>query len=420
MDIFDFIAHDGFKKQLEADYEELKRCDENGCHKSVVVLAGSIFEALLCDYLISEFEMLPNDVYKKSFALLIDEAFPEPSSEPELICMAVKNWRNLIHPGRSERVRETVDHHTCKLVIDLLEWFVKFLKSNQREKYEISAENFFNRLLEDESAIKQSDYFIKKISPSDRRKLVLQMIPEKLFAILKSDISLSNQNSRKIDNLIQWYDKLYNFSDPDTRLQAIQYYLDLINCKGGEYMQLEYFEKSLFRSKRLHELEIPIRNQIIDRLLVKIEEYLETKYFCNLYFSVISSVTSKVQMKRYVTFLFNSAYTHENPLVREKVRDHIKLEFDLEPNIIKLRTNQLRYLNKLVADLENQLIDPEKYEIDIEEQLNPARSEDIDLFTDIQYAISEALDYQGNLGSEEDDPINQAFSSEDFGIPYLQ
>jgi hypothetical protein len=48
---FDYITAKEFRQSLEADYAELQLCVESKAWKSVQVLAGSIVEALLIDYL---------------------------------------------------------------------------------------------------------------------------------------------------------------------------------------------------------------------------------------------------------------------------------------------------------------------------------------------------------------------------------
>jgi hypothetical protein len=50
---FDFITNDDLRASLEADYAELKVARANDAHKAAHVLAGSIIEAVLVDYLIT-------------------------------------------------------------------------------------------------------------------------------------------------------------------------------------------------------------------------------------------------------------------------------------------------------------------------------------------------------------------------------
>ena len=49
MPTFDFITNDEFRSNLESDYEELEQCLKSGSWKAVLVLAGSVVEAMLVD-----------------------------------------------------------------------------------------------------------------------------------------------------------------------------------------------------------------------------------------------------------------------------------------------------------------------------------------------------------------------------------
>ena len=53
MPSFDYITIKEFRESLEADYADMRRCADIQAWKSVQVLAGSIIEALLVDYLTS-------------------------------------------------------------------------------------------------------------------------------------------------------------------------------------------------------------------------------------------------------------------------------------------------------------------------------------------------------------------------------
>jgi hypothetical protein len=50
---FDFVSGDDFRTPLESDYAELEACLTAGAWKSAHVLAGSIVEAVLIDYLVA-------------------------------------------------------------------------------------------------------------------------------------------------------------------------------------------------------------------------------------------------------------------------------------------------------------------------------------------------------------------------------
>ena len=107
---FDFITSKEFRESLESDYNEMRSCVEAQAWKSVQVLAGSIVESLLIDYLSST----PNANRSKKDPLKLDlsEAITICREEKVLserasdLCSVVRSYRNLIHPGRMVRLEE--------------------------------------------------------------------------------------------------------------------------------------------------------------------------------------------------------------------------------------------------------------------------------------------------------------------------
>src|SRR5438034_1233810 len=110
MATFDYITSKDFRESLESDYGEMRRCFEASSWKSTQVLAGSIVEALLADYLCSTTNA--NRPAKDPLKLDLGEAIAICLTENVLIqrtadlCSAVKSYRNLIHPGRMIRLGE--------------------------------------------------------------------------------------------------------------------------------------------------------------------------------------------------------------------------------------------------------------------------------------------------------------------------
>src|SRR5438132_13102251 len=108
--VFDFITDEEFRLALEADFREMEICAEQGAWKAVHVLAGSIIEAVLVDYLLATQRKQP-DPLEMSIGQLIAACkkagvLTQRSAE---LSGALKSYRNLIHPGRSSRLGETAD-----------------------------------------------------------------------------------------------------------------------------------------------------------------------------------------------------------------------------------------------------------------------------------------------------------------------
>src|SRR2546429_1304835 len=101
MATFDFINGEDFRLSLESDYQELNSAMQAKAWKAVHVLAGSIIEAILIDYLIaSEYQKKSSfDPLKMTLAEAISACRQEHvlSEKTEHLSHVVRSYRNLIH-----------------------------------------------------------------------------------------------------------------------------------------------------------------------------------------------------------------------------------------------------------------------------------------------------------------------------------
>ena len=124
MPMFDFITEKDLRVSLEGDYAEMQRCVEASAWKSVQVLAGSIVEALLVDYLVAT----PNPARVQNNPLRIDlaDAITICRTEKVLsdrsvdLCSVIRSYRNLIHPGRMLRLAEAAPTNQSSAVAGAL------------------------------------------------------------------------------------------------------------------------------------------------------------------------------------------------------------------------------------------------------------------------------------------------------------
>jgi hypothetical protein len=76
---FDFVSDPKFKELLRRDYQELKNCMDVKAAKSVLVLSGSIIEALLIEFFL-QFQpkgYTPKSIHGLTFEQLLDLAESE-------------------------------------------------------------------------------------------------------------------------------------------------------------------------------------------------------------------------------------------------------------------------------------------------------------------------------------------------------
>jgi len=107
---FDFITVREFRESLERDYAEMRACFAAQAWKSVQVVAGSIIESLLVDYLSSttavgrpQKDPLRLDLAEAITLCRTEKAISDRTAD---LCSVIRSYRNLIHPGRAIRLAE--------------------------------------------------------------------------------------------------------------------------------------------------------------------------------------------------------------------------------------------------------------------------------------------------------------------------
>src|SRR6266568_5292644 len=118
---FTFITSPEFRSSVESDARELEQCVSAGAWKAAHVLAGSIVEAILVDYL-AALKYKKQDPLKMSLvdAVAACQELKVLSDKTVGLSHAIRSYRNLIHPGRVVRLNEKVDEHGAKIAAELV------------------------------------------------------------------------------------------------------------------------------------------------------------------------------------------------------------------------------------------------------------------------------------------------------------
>ncbi|MCE4573007.1 hypothetical protein [Caballeronia sp. CLC5] len=180
---FDFISLKGFRLSLERDFSEMKRCLEVGAWKSVQVLAGSVVESLLIDYLLSSSHpsRSPKDPLRMDLAEAITICRQEKvlSDRTADLCSVIRSYRNLIHPGRVVRLEEPApDQSSATIAKTLIEMIVEELARSRRKSVGLTAEQIVSKVRRDANSTTIVKHLILEANESQRERLVLSLIPD--------------------------------------------------------------------------------------------------------------------------------------------------------------------------------------------------------------------------------------------------
>jgi hypothetical protein len=174
--MFKFIADDRLQRILERDWEDLCHCLEAGAHKSVLVMAGSIVEATLVDYFVG---MPPGGrtsegVLKMTLNELLNEAVTAGlvCTSTRNLCDAVKDFRNLIHPGREIRVQGVVDAKRAGLSRHLVEIVVEEVGLFVAKQGRVTPDKLIEMVTEDPTKGSIAEFMLRRMTSTERDRLL--------------------------------------------------------------------------------------------------------------------------------------------------------------------------------------------------------------------------------------------------------
>lgn len=172
---FDFINDQRFKELLLRDYQELKSSFDNKLSKSVLILSGSIIEASLIEYFIQNLPtgQTEEQLLKMSLSDLITLSETEGllSSTEKNLASVIKDYRNLIHPGRQIRKNEKYDFETASIANSLVTIILNAMRYKQQSSISFSAKEIIDKLKNDWDFRAIYGKVIIKLKQTERNKL---------------------------------------------------------------------------------------------------------------------------------------------------------------------------------------------------------------------------------------------------------
>lgn len=234
---FDFVNQDEYREILVRDYEELKSCVENNLYKSILVLSGSILEAVLTEFLIIKAlnDQEAKSILKKNLAQLIEKAEDDKliSKRAKDLSSVLRDYRNYIHPVKEIRTKDPISKEASNIAFSLLNLILKEIQSNYGEYYGHKADNIFKKLKHDRTAIAIFDDLMRKTNQPEKGNL--------LSLLLTWYLSESSDNEETDTFFFLYYRKLRPYLNED----QIRWYIEQLFFEveqGSSHMVMIYFE----------------------------------------------------------------------------------------------------------------------------------------------------------------------------------
>lgn len=209
---FDFISSEDLRKSLESDYSELTKAISANMWKSACILAGSIAEAVLMDYIaaLGNCTAGVDELAAPNIGLgkLIDAAIgidvlvntQPPGSGWNLdqladaglaartsgrntlrtvygMSSAVADFRNLIHPGRALRLKEHVNDNLALAARAFVLQLCSDLSKESATRYPYGAEDVLDKVQRDVIARTILETMLRKTRPAEVTRLLADVGP---------------------------------------------------------------------------------------------------------------------------------------------------------------------------------------------------------------------------------------------------
>jgi hypothetical protein len=248
---FDFIAVREFRESLERDYAEMQHCVKAQAWKSVHVLAGSIVESLLIDYLASTTHSgrPASDPLRLDLAGAIGLCREENaiSRRTADLCSVVRSYRNLIHPGRAIRLSEPQPSaKSAQIATALVDLIIDDIAQARRDSLGLTAEQVLSKIRQDENCIAILQHLLKDVPESQRARLLLELIPDTYFSLLPLQDKWEEATA---DRLREAHRIVFDSVSEDIRRKATAEFIRVLREEDG--IRVITYREAFFRADDL-------------------------------------------------------------------------------------------------------------------------------------------------------------------------
>lgn len=255
MALFDFMTDEDFRASLEADYHELDLCMKAGAWKAVHVLAGSIIETILLDYLLAidyakqtSTKLLELRLYDIINICKTERILSNKSADLSHI---IREYRNLIHPEKMRRIQGTADENGAVVAQALVKMVVEDVAARRREIHGNTAEQLVTKIMRDPSVTSILGHLLKNTKEFEMKRLLLKVLPDRYFYIVDPDNWPDGAVPSKttLSNLEACYRLAFDAVSEETKKEVAKQFVRILQEESADVVAC--YETAFFRGKDL-------------------------------------------------------------------------------------------------------------------------------------------------------------------------
>jgi hypothetical protein len=283
---FPFVRNADLRRALNADFQELQTAIKYGAWRAAHVLAGSIIEAILVDVLIyvDHHARTQKDPQKMALSELTAACRAEGiiSEKAQNILAAVKDYRNLIHPGRALRLGESVNADSANVASTLVSLIAREIDENLRRKHGYTAEQILKKIESDHSSVRLIRHLFREMNRNEVHRLMLEIIPDRYLSLEDSAEYDESQEawSKTRSILSQCHRACLTFLGEDARKQAAQNFVRLLKTESTT--TIEEYEDAFFHAVDLEWLGEADRELVKEHIILRLEKQASPKFLLNM------------------------------------------------------------------------------------------------------------------------------------------
>jgi hypothetical protein len=361
---FDFIGSQEFKRELERDYDELVKCRQARAWKAVHVLAGSIVEAVLSDYVVTSgaggCEDI-SDVTRMDLATLVQTCREAGviTERTAALSEVVRSYRNLIHPGRIIRTKETVDEQGAEVAHALVSMIVAEVDKSSMAHGRLTAGQLLSKVIGDASATSIIPELLAGISNGERERLVMSLIPDRYLAIMRAE----TRHDGALERLATLYRAAFDSATDESRQRATKRFVGVLRLEPEDVVLAH--ETAFFRGSDLQHLDgadaTMVKKHLIARLKVDrttalleaahgISPYLSKGEQADLVDAIVSEIVygTSPELDEAARALLNDLYARETFEADAAMIARLKDWLELLRGTARMAT-EVRWIEALVA-----------------------------------------------------------------------
>jgi hypothetical protein len=267
---FDFITNREFRESLESDYAEMHRCAEVKAWKSVQVLAGSVVEALLIDYLaaIPSSTRSLKDPLKADLAEAISVCLAEKviSQRTADLCSVIRSYRNLIHPGRVVRLEEVLPSpQSAQVALASVDLITEEIARKRNTALGPTAEQLLSKLQRDENALIILKHLLNDATEAERERLLVDLIPKSYLHLTQSHDAFTEEVGSR---LVRAYRLILSTVSVDARKRTAQEFVRVL--REGDGAMVHTYTEVFFKPEDLADVPVDRQPMVREHLLGRV------------------------------------------------------------------------------------------------------------------------------------------------------